>query len=135
NGIAVGRSDGQHESGFTTVGNTGPTGRVKPDLVAPLGAVSFATPLVSSAATLLVQVASTAPLNADPFAAKPQTIKAVLMAGATKAEFPTWSHTTTVPLDPVYGAGELNVDNSHRVLTAGRRAAGVAPGPDGNRAG
>ena len=135
NGIAVGRSDGNHESGLTTVGNMGPTGRVKPDLVAPLGSVSDATPPVASAATLLVQVASTAPLNADPFAAKPQTIKAVLMAGATKAEFPTWSHSTTRPLDLVYGAGELNVDNSHRVLTAGRRDAEAAPGPDGNRLG
>lgn len=135
NGITVGVSSGNHESGFTTVGNMGPTGRVKPDLVAPLGTVSEATPAVASAATLLVQVASTAPLNAEPFAAKPQTVKAVLMAGATKAEFPTWSHTATVPLDPVYGAGELNVDNSHRVLTAGRRLAEAAPGADGNRVG
>jgi hypothetical protein len=57
------------------------------------------------------------------------------MAGATKAEFPTWSHTTTRPLDLVYGAGELNIDNSHRVLTAGRRAAELPAGADGNRAG
>lgn len=135
NGIAVGVSSGSHESGLTTVGNMGPGGRVKPDLVAPLDAVSYSTPLVASAATLLVHVASTAPLNAEPFAAKPQTIKAVLMAGATKAEFPTWSHTTTRPLDLVYGAGELNIDNSHRVLTGGRRIAEAVPGADGNRAG
>jgi hypothetical protein len=118
NVITVGRSDGQHESGLTTV--AGP-GRVKPDLVAPTGTVSSAAPIVAAAATLLVQVA-----GADPLASDPRTVKAVLMAGATKDEpefAGTWSRTQTQPLDPRFGAGELNIDASHRILTAGRQPA------------
>ena len=123
NSIAVGKIDGVHGSGLTTVAGAG---RVKPDLVAPDATVSGATPIVSAAAAMLVQTA-----GATPFADRPQTVKAVLMAGATKAAFSTdangpWANTTTRPLDPRFGAGLLNVDNSHRILTAGRQAANPA---------
>jgi hypothetical protein len=106
----------------TYLGGTGgltADGRVKPDLVAPMATLSQATPVVSAAATLLVQAA-----GSDPLAAKPQTIKAVLLAGATKTGLNgTWSHTDTQPLDSQFGAGMVNVNNSHLILTAGRQAA------------
>ena len=46
-------------------------------------------------------------------------MKAIIMAGATKDSIPTWSNTTTRPLDSVFGAGQLNVYNSYRILEAG----------------
>jgi hypothetical protein len=112
NSISVGTSTGG-TGGFTA------DGRVKPDIVAPMGSLSQATPVVASAATLLVQAA-----GSNQLAAKPQTIKAVLLAGATKTGLSgTWSHTDTQPLDSQFGAGMVNVNNSHLILTAGRQAA------------
>jgi hypothetical protein len=112
NSISVGTYTGG-TGGFTA------DGRVKPDIVAPQGALSSATPIVASAATLLVQAA-----GSDQLAAKPQTIKAVLLAGATKTGLGgTWTHTDTQPLDSQFGAGMVNVNNSHLILTAGRQAA------------
>jgi hypothetical protein len=117
NSIAVGRSDGIHGQGFTTLAVAG---RVKPDLVAPMSSVSAATPVVAAAAALLVQTA-----GATPFASDPRTIKAVLMTGATKANLNTWTHTPTVPLDTRFGAGEVNINLSHMILTAGRQTPGT----------
>jgi hypothetical protein len=112
NSISVGSYLGG-TGGFTA------DGRVKPDIVAPSGYLSTATPIVASAATLLVQAA-----GSDALAAKPQTIKAVLLAGATKTGLSgTWSHTDTQPLDSQFGAGMVNINNSHLILTAGRQAA------------
>jgi hypothetical protein len=52
-------------------------------------------------------------------AAQSETMKAILLAGATKAEFSDWDRTSTRPLDEFYGAGELNVYNSYEILTGG----------------
>lgn len=116
NSIAVGKTNGIHSSGLTTLANYGP-GRSKPDLVAPQGTASAATATVSSAATMLHGVV------AGTDAAKSETMKAILMAGATKTEFSSWSRTTTQPLDDTFGAGELNVFNSY-LMTQGGRFAG-----------
>lgn len=133
NSIAVGLSTGQSSTGGTTLDVPG---RPKPDLVARgefPGAsgpsVSRATATVSSAAALLLQTA-----GANLPAQQPETIKAVLLSGATKEEFDLthsttttlddWSRSTTRPLDLRYGAGELNIDNSHRILTAGQQTPG-----------
>ncbi len=113
NGISVGRSDAYHSYGTNTADGGG---RTKPDIVAPLGATSYATPVVASAAAMLSQGA---PANAT----KPVTLKAILMAGATKGQFPTWSRTTAHPLNGIYGAGQLNVYNSQHILAAGQQAA------------
>lgn len=115
NTIAVGRSDGNGGGGFTTFDTPG---RVKPDLVAPTTSVSGATPMVASAATLLVQTA-----GATPDAARPQVIKSVLMTGATKNTLTSWGHTATTPLDPKFGAGMLNINRAHQILTAGQQDA------------
>ncbi|HMP77122.1 MAG TPA: S8 family serine peptidase [Kiritimatiellia bacterium] len=117
NVITVGRSDGEHAPGFTEVDTPG---RSKPDLVAPLSFTSFATPLVAGAAAMLLEVVDANPALA--WAGRPQTIKAILLAGATRTKFPGWSRTPGIPLDDTFGAGELNVYNSYHVLTAGRQA-------------
>jgi hypothetical protein len=44
-------------------------------------------------------------------------LKALLLNGAVKPA--DWTHTDTAPLDPNYGAGILNVDNSYMNLRAG----------------
>lgn len=84
NGLAVGRSDGLHAHGVTSPFLDGP-GRMKPELVAPGSATSWATPLVGGAVALLIETAETdAGLLANPNAARAMLLKAVLMAGAEK---------------------------------------------------
>lgn len=128
NTIAVGLTNGNSSVGPTT-GDT--TGRSKPDIVAPMGETSFATPVVSAAAALLLNVADA---KTDPGeaarAGRTETIKAALLSGATTAEFsglasPWHRDTVTVngttfdrPLDARFGAGEVNIDNSHKILSA-----------------
>jgi hypothetical protein len=120
NSIAVGRTDGIHSTGLTTLPNYGP-GRSKPDIVAPYTTSSAATASVSSVATMLHGIV------AGTDAAKSQTMKAILMAGATKNEFPSWSRTTTQPLHDTFGAGELNAFNSYKMTLAGRYAGSTTP--------
>jgi len=125
NTIAVGRTDGNHSRGPTLIDTAG---RVKPDIVAPSGFTSFATPWVSGAAALLLETADDLEIAGDVDDARSsETIKALLMAGATKDEdeFDSWSRTEMRPLDAIYGAGELNIDNSHRILTAGQFDAAI----------
>jgi|GEM_PF-963901 len=113
NSIVVGRSDGLHSFGLTTLGVAG---RTKPDIVAPSGTTSGATPIVSSAATLLHSAANDFGMTN---ARNSEAMKAIIMAGASKDPFPTWSNTTTQPLDSKFGAGEVNVYNSYKILQAG----------------
>ncbi len=121
NVISVGRSDGLGSLGPSTVDVIG---RSKPDIVAAGYNVSVATSWVSGAAAILLQEAGS---NAS--ASRPETIKAVLLAGASKAPFDTknitaslddnWTRTPVQPLDLRYGAGQLNIDASDRILAAG----------------
>jgi hypothetical protein len=123
NVISVGRQDGNHSDGPTTL--YGP-GRVKPEIVAPGGTqTSFTTAMVSSAAALLHARAQNVG-NSD--AGRSEVIKASLLAGATKDEFPGWSRTTTRPLDSRFGAGELNIYNSY-FITSGGEFDGTTSGP------
>lgn len=116
NVIAVGVSTGAHSAGLTTYDGGG---RTKPDLVAPDFFTSYATPKVSSSAGVLVARAKGAP-HAAHGADLPRLVKALLLAGATKEEFPGWSRTVTRPLDARFGAGELNILWSYRILESGR---------------
>jgi hypothetical protein len=113
NAIAVGRTTGEHSQGPTTI--YGP-GRVKPDIVSSAGTTSGATAEVSSVLTVLHHKALNEG-NAD--AGRPETMKSILMAGARKDPFPDWDRTTTRPLDEVFGAGEVNLYNSYKILDAG----------------
>ncbi|MEM6777282.1 MAG: hypothetical protein AAF670_06470 [Planctomycetota bacterium] len=115
NSILVGRSDGNHGHGTTSVYGAG---RQRPDIVAPAVITSTSTPMVSSAAALLHEFAAgTANVND----ARTVVMRAALMAGATKQgeEFGDWDRTFTRPIDDRYGAGELNVYNSYHVLAGG----------------
>jgi len=128
NAIAVGRRDGDHSGGFWIGGDS--DGRVRPDLCAPLYTVSEATPIVSGAASMLVQVALDGGMGAEGEA--PETIKAALMAGAVHQNTggEVWSNApqetgadrglSTQALDLNSGAGHLNIDRSHAILTGGR---------------
>lgn len=113
NSIIVGRTDGLHAYGVTN-GFYGAAGRVKPMIVAPQAATSRSTPIVASAAALLAEK------GAGTDATRSETMRAVLLAGATKGEFNDWDRTVTRPLDEVYGAGELNIDNSYSILEGGQ---------------
>lgn len=129
NSIAVGLTNGTHVTGPTSPGGYGP-GRVKPDLVAPgtttspgTTYTSWATGQTASAAALLHEVGS-----GD--AVKSETLKAILMTGATKDDVNgVWSHTATEPLDATFGAGELDIQNSYWVLAAGEQEGTNGAGP------
>lgn len=136
NSLAVGVSEGDHAIGPTSLDydlNPGTAdygnGRQKPSIVVPLGTASSATATVSGAATLLHEVVD------DPLAARSETMRAIIMAGATKTEFVNfidpgtlspdpWDRTTSQPLDNILGAGELNVMESY-FITEGGRAEGT----------
>ncbi|HUG12815.1 MAG TPA: immunoglobulin domain-containing protein, partial [Opitutaceae bacterium] len=118
NTIVVGSSTGSHSLGGTT---REVNGRLKPDIVGTANWTSYAGPIVGSSAGLLI--AKTKADTSLAMAKRPEVIKALLMAGATKDEFPSWSRSSTAPIDPIYGAGEVNVNNSYGILVAGRQPA------------
>jgi hypothetical protein len=150
NAISVGLTNGSTPSGSTGTLND-PSGlyvgnRAAPDIVAPEGLTSFATPIVSSAAALLVQVAHNNPgLSAGSFTS-PRThltleyaetndvIKAALMAGADRFTFNAsttdqitnyGASPTTNGLDTRYGAGQIDIYNSYHIIAAGQQAPGA----------
>ena len=110
NSISVGRTDGEHASGLTQFYGDG---RVKPEIVSVGSATSWAAPRVGAAAAILREAADGTNANNH------ETIKAILLAGATKVEFPNWSRTVDVPIDTNFGAGELNTYNSYKILMGG----------------
>lgn len=124
NGIAVGLTSGGHSAGDIATGVDG-TGRMKPELVAPGQFTSFSTPVVSAAAALMYETTNTLPYSSNINRRKGVTIKSALMCGATHSA--TWQNQTPTsgpnrgitvkPIDPIYGAGTVNVDRSHRILT------------------
>ncbi len=126
NNLAVGLSSGAHSMGGVASWLDGP-GRQKPEIVAPLDFTSFSTALVSAAGALLRQSAN----NQGGNAVLPETIKAILLAGATKEEFPGWSRTPAAPLDPVFGAGELHIGHSWHILAGLQQTPNLStPRPD-----
>ena len=121
NVIAVGLTDGNHSSGTAVIDPiaAGNPGRVKPEIVAPMFATSFATPLVGSAGAMLWQTAPAAGKHSV-------SLKAMLLAGATKEQFANWSRTAAQPLDARFGAGQLNVSQSYHILAAGQQPASAS---------
>jgi hypothetical protein len=143
NSILVGLSDGSAEFGSTDLGSSLYTsGRAAPDVVAPSGLTSFATPMVSSTAALLVSLAHGNPsLSNGTFTANgqvleygesPDVIKAAIMAGAdrvvnyngdTISDYGANGYTAN-NLDSRYGAGQLDVYNSYHIILAGQQSPG-----------
>lgn len=125
NGIAVGLVSGGHSAGDVPAGNDG-SGRMKPELVAPGQFTSFSTPVVSAAAALMYETAATAPYSTNANRRKGVTVKSALLCGAAHAA--AWQNgspatgpsrgITSRPLDRVFGAGTVNVDRAHRIITA-----------------
>jgi autotransporter-associated beta strand protein len=121
NGIGVGDAYGSE-----SIGPTIDNGRSKPDITAPASETSFATPYVSGSAADLVEAGArgdggtSALLESE--AVDPRTIKALLLNGANKT-IVTFNRTPTAPLDPVNGAGMVNVFNAYLELAAGQHSA------------
>ncbi len=138
NVIAVGQRNGDHSHGPVPTGYDG-DGRQRPDLCGPEVTTSHSTSPVSAAAAMLIGlVRSDDTLHED--GEQPDVIKAILMASAqhtgTFGSGELWSNVTpqdgddrgltATPLDPVMGAGLLDVDRAHVILTAGMQTAGSA---------
>jgi hypothetical protein len=150
NAIAVGLSSGNSAHGSYPLVTTPTTpyasdSRTRPDLVAPAGATSYATPMVASATALLVDtghqggttlstdplVKSTTNRNGDTIynAERSEVVKAALMAGANRKS-PNLTNTVTPNgyvvntdngLNNIYGAGQLNIANSYHLIAAGEQ--------------
>jgi hypothetical protein len=137
NAIAVGLSTGNSQHGSYDLGITPYTGgRTRPDLVAPADATSYATPMVSAAAALLVEVGHKNPaLSTDPLvqsttnrngntiynAERSEVVKAALMAGASRSAISGYAKNTDNGLNSVYGAGQLNIYHSYHLIAAGEQ--------------
>lgn len=122
NSITVGLTNGNHSNTLTSLNGAG---RLKPEIVAPAGATSFSTPVVASAAALLRHQGAN---SGNGNAILNEVTKAVLLAGATKDEFPGWSNSPTQPLDATFGAGELNIYNSYHIMAGGEYNGGATEG-------
>jgi len=119
NSITVGLSSGTSSGGLSTVDGTG---RLMVDVVAPAGGQSsYAAPLVAGAAVLIADRAQETPAlgNAD----DPRMVRSLIMTGAEKLA--GWSNTSTQPLHPYQGAGELRVNRTYAVLRAGETTGGA----------
>lgn len=145
NVISVGRTDGNHAKGTFALDSDYTAGRVAPHVVAPAGSTSAATPIVSSVAAVLVETAHkgawslsnglTTNRNGDTIynGERSEVIKALIMAGAdretnntsTAANITDYrqdvANQTDNGLDTRYGAGQVNVLNSHSMLAAGEQ--------------
>lgn len=131
NGIGVAAYGTFSASG---VGPTLDNGRSKPDITTPAVpflVTSYATPLVTGSAAILVQAALRGDGGGDTTAASDmRTIKALLLNGAVKPA--DWTNSTTSPLNPRDGAGILNAFNAYSQLAGGQHArieqTSVSPG-------
>lgn len=143
NVIAVGLTNSTTAYSSAAIDSHYVAGRAITDLVAPAGYLSDATPIVAAATALLVQAGhqqTALSLGSSAIsgvgtvynAERSETIKALLMAGADKAtangsgygnieDYRAAGRQTDNGLDSRYGAGQLNIDNSYRMLAAGER--------------
>ncbi len=106
------------------------SGRVVVDIVAPSENTSAATPMVTGAATMLIDLANKTPALAN--GNDPRVVRSVLMTGAEKAADWTVPTSTTVlgqtvtqPLDLKLGAGELRVDMAYELMLSGEMTPNV----------
>jgi hypothetical protein len=125
----------QNYSQIAPYSSRGPTsdGRSKPDIVAPgsllelptpgggwaVGSgTSFATPMVAGGAALLIDMGRDLGLDTDAL-----VIKSVLMNSAEKLA--GWNHTPTAPLDPNFGAGQMNLEAAYYQYATGEHGPGT----------
>ena len=139
NVISVGLRSGNHDYSDTDPSYEG-GGRMKPHLCAKSSLTSFATPVVTSGAVMLVeQIRSDPSLPAD--GERPEVVKAVMLTGADHRYSignDAWSNEpldtganrglAVRPLDDIQGAGQIDVDRNHLVMSGGKVLGGVSPG-------
>ncbi len=125
NTITVARRDANHSQTGVIAQIDGP-GRTKPEVVIPASATSWNSGQMASVGAFLYEVANTSAALQNAWD-QPEVMKAIIMAGATKDEFPGWSRTASAPLDAVYGAGEVNLYNSYHLLTGGEQSGSGLP--------
>jgi hypothetical protein len=118
NVIAVGARGGNSSGGYTRIAGQG---RCKPELIAPQSKTSFATSVVTACAARLLEAADKIAQGRDAsdpaaHAARPEVIKAVLLAGASKPK--DWAPAEGKPLDEHFGAGMVNLDRSLQALNS-----------------
>ena len=143
NAVTVGTTDGDHPSNTSSVDDLYVSGRACPLVVAPLAYTSYANPVVASAAALLVQTGQSAGLSTDPEeqstqnrdgdtianAERSEVVKAALICGADRVTHNTSSsdqiadyiQDTANGLDRRFGAGQVNVYHSYRIIAAGEQ--------------
>ena len=114
--IAAGTGSGIHsQTGTTTDG----IGRMKPDLVVDAQYTSYASAIVAGSAAALLQEAIA---SGNAAAERPQVIKAVLIAAASKQNLPQWQRDAAAePYDDVFGAGELDLYHAWHLLKGGQQ--------------
>jgi hypothetical protein len=130
NTLTVGASDGGHAAIDVPEGIDGP-GRMKPEIVAPGNLTSFTSPIVASVAAFLNDTANTEEvLSQSVISYRLPVIKATLLAGCTQMD--GWTNNpstsgadrgeTLRPIDDIFGAGMVNIDRSHQILTGYRQS-------------
>lgn len=141
NVIAVGRTDANHANVGFPLDSFYSSARPIIHLVAPQSTVSASTPTVASAAVLLIDAAGqnsqwSSAMTSNRAGAtvynaqRSETIKAVLMAGASRLTINSLAHgdindyrqnsaeQTNNGLDRRYGAGQLNIQHSYQILSS-----------------
>ena len=124
NSLTVGTTSGTHATADTPSDFDGP-GRMKPDIIAPGALSSYTTGVASAAAALIFDtIQNDSVLAADPLAPRLPIMKAVLLAGASREG--DWTNNpvdgvTARPIDEIQGAGIINVDRSHQIITGYRQ--------------
>lgn len=147
NVLLVGTTDGDHSTG--SVSSSGLTypynlSRVRPHLVAPFTETSWAAPMVSGAATMLIDLGHDRPslsnggthatsigrANLQIYNAETsEVVRAALMAGASRkainlaASGANYTIGSDNGLDLRFGAGQLNVYDSYHMILAGEQNA------------
>jgi autotransporter-associated beta strand protein len=153
NSIAVGVTNGNHALGTLALGGVYTSGRTKPELVAPISATSWATPIVSAAAANLIETAHNTPALSNGsytlariptqtiyHAETSEVIKAALLAGASRMAFNSdgsaitnyrgeAAQQTANGLDSRFGAGQVNVYNSYHIIAGGEQNSVQEGGP------
>ncbi|NNC54240.1 MAG: hypothetical protein HKO07_00805, partial [Pseudomonadales bacterium] len=144
NGITAGVTDTTHADGVIALDDIYIAGRPAIHLVAPVANTSTSTPVIASAAAVLLDAAQQNPLWSESStsnrlgtqiynAERSETIKAALMAGASRVTINTTAfgdivgyraqpaNQTDNGLDWRYGAGQLNIFDSYHILAAGEK--------------
>jgi len=144
NTISVGLSSASTGSSSADIDAVYRANRAITDIVAPAANLSTATPIVSAATALLIETGHRqGSALSDGFitiadagtvfnAERSETIKAILMAGADRSttnstgsdisDYGNNDHKTANGLDDRYGAGQVNIYNSYRIITAGEQS-------------